>query len=198
MKTQPGIAVLLVCSLIAACKDTKKSIYEGCCGTAPTIDSTLVMADSIDQNGEVIYQNVMSYLYVPNIYVVNTDGQNPHSYFHVNVGIGFYKVISFLCKSPENEILYEEYNFYPDQNNYASGWSGKKPDGSYHIGLFQYQMTVEFLDGQQRTYNGETCLVHCGDGEFPSEFLPNCFFPTQENGNGEYDPNLPYPNDCFN
>jgi len=56
---------------------------------------------------------------------------------------------------------------------------------------------IGFIEGQVKTYTGEACAYNCSTEGFPIENLPNCFLPSQHDGNGGIDPSQPFHTECF-
>ncbi|MFN0213426.1 MAG: hypothetical protein ACKVT2_04155 [Saprospiraceae bacterium] len=188
-------AALLLLTL-ASCKEKKNSIYEGCCGTEPILDTTLVTALLNGPNGTLIDSTFTAYVYIPNIIIIDTTGISPDNrWLTLHDGNLVQKILIAVYSGENGEILFTRENFLP--NTPSLGWGGLKPDGTYYQGVFNYKMIVEFIGGQTKTYDGKACAYLCGDDGFPSGNLPGCFFPTQHNGNGGHDPSLAFPSDCF-
>lgn len=176
-----------------ACKEDKHSIYESCCGTAPT-------ADTFELSPAVVYLNdtiKRGYVYVPNIFI--PDPNNVNSSDNLFMAFGDNRTVSQIILmefSDENgEKLFSSVNFLP--NDAGKSWDGLRADGSLYFGKFNYHLEVEFVTGQTKTYTGSACAVECGANDFPQGVLPDCFFPGQNNGMGGPDAAIPQPVDCF-
>ncbi len=196
MKQLFYLNVLLLLVFQFACKEKPSNNYENCCGTLPTTEAFLIKQDTFDGAGNLIDSVYTAHLYVPNIFIPdNNNGIN--TAFEVIIGPGVERIISLVLSDENGNVLFQEEDFLPDANNFAAGWNGKKSDGSYYYGSFNYEMKVRFLDGQTKTYINKACSVHCGDSDFPTNRLPDCFFPSQNNGNGEPDQHYPASIDCF-
>jgi len=105
------------------------------------------------------------------------------------------RVVSAKYFSESGETLFEHHNFQVYDSSPA--WRGKKVNGDFFYGLFDYEVEIEFLNGEIKTYTGRACSYKCGADGFPTGNLPNCFFPSQNNGYGAPDPSRPIPNECF-
>lgn len=199
MKNIISFASLFACLfvLVFACReknDPPPSVYENCCGTVPTVD--LVPLDTSAWSTDSIkpqYANV----YVPNILVADNDNKGFSNIFTIFLGEGVSWVNLARITADNGEVYFEKKNFFPDGFSSSSGWDGTKPDGSIHTGMFNYEYQVRFYDGHVKIYKGQACVFKCHDPSFPSAKLPDCFFPSQDIGNGEPDQSLPYPKDCF-
>ena len=182
-----------------AFKDKSVSIYEGCCGTAATIDSFRLDTTSVHFPFDTFSVHVYySTVYIPNIFVPDPMNiRGTYSSFSILVGYGFQRVLSMKCMDEGGDILFQKEDYFPNGDDLNEGWSGEKPDGSFHYGAFKYEVQVRFLDDQIKTYTGTACSYECGANDFPKVRLPDCFFPTQNNGNGGFDPNQPFEKQCF-
>lgn len=193
MKITP---ILIACLTFISCKEKNKSIYEGCCGTEATLDTTLITVTLYGPNGTMFDSTIHTNVYIPNIIVLDTSIFSNDDRLTLWHGNTVQKILSAVYSSEDGTILFSRENFLPNEPSH--GWGGLKPDGTYHQGVFNYEITVAFLGGQTtKTYTGRACAYRCGDDGFPNEQLPACFFSFQHNGNGGYDPNLSYPVECF-
>ena len=184
-------AALLLTNL--ACKD-KASVYENCCGTEPTKDTFFIMQSYTDVNGNLKDTTMKSGVYIPNIFIVDDSGEN--NWLNVFGSNTITQLKSVVFSDENGATLFSKQNVLP--NDPASGgWNGLKSDGSFYKGSFNYVVVVEFIDGQQKTYEGKSCAYHCHEDGFPTGNLPNCAFPTQHDGNGGWDPSLVKSEYCF-
>lgn len=184
--------------MLAFCREKNKSIYDGCCETEATVDSFLIPRDSFNHSGNLIDSVVEANVFIPNIFVPDTThAANFDMTFRIGLGPGAIGIISSIYRNEYSEVLFKKENYLPNPDNQFDGWDGMKPDGSIHYGPFEYQVTVEFVDGQYKTYIGKACAVKCDDDGFPSENIPKCLFPSQNNGIGLPDPNLPASYFCL-
>jgi hypothetical protein len=184
--------------LAASCKEKTQSIYEGCCGVAPTTDVVLVNTPDYDSHGNVIDSIVETHIFIPNIFV--PEDTSPESFdeiFQFYFSSGIYEVKSAVYSIDNGDTLFHKHHFLPDLDDISDGWNGAKPDGTIHYGIFNYRIEIAFLDGQTKTYLGKACAFKCHDDGFPSENIPACFFPSQNNGNGELDESRPGSISCF-
>ena len=170
-------------------KNNHAAAYDNCCGTAPVADEVTLLfpADSSTTIGRI---------YVPNIFVPDTSaGAGQDQFFLVFGNDGVLQIELFRLTSETGEVLHEESHFPASLANAA--WHGKKKDGSLYYGSFNYEVKVEFTDGQKKTYSGKACSFECGAGGFPAQNLPECFFPGQNDGEGSPKPDFPYREECF-
>ncbi len=193
MKTICFFALFASLISLTFCNDNKKSIYDGCCGTDATIDSFLIPKATYDPLGNLIDSVIEVNLFIPNVFIPDTTSFAAHfdMTFRIGLGPGVFRIVSSIYTDERNEVLYKKENYLPDSGNKLDGWNGIKSDGSIHYGPFEYLVTVEFVDGQNKTYVGKACAVKCDDDGFPSVNIPKCLFPAQNNGKGLPDPNLP-------
>jgi len=193
MKIIPFIIPYLLLFTFVSCKEKNKSIYEGCCGTEATVDSFRIAFPTYDQNGNIIDSTSAAQIYIPNVFTPDGDGIN--DIFIVFGGPAVKQIVSVLCSNENIDQLFQSVNILP--NDPGHSWDGLKPDGTIYQGSFNYEVEVEFIDGQIKTYIGKACAYTCGEEGFPTENLPDCFFPDQHDGNGGFDPSLPIDELCF-
>lgn len=189
MKKLIHIAGFLIFVTAFACEEKSNSIYENCCGTAPT-------ADVVDLNApwDTTFDN-KGRVYIPNIFTPNTM-TGADDFFIIFGGYGVEFIQSAKYTDESGEVLFEHTLFLP--NDLGASWDGmKSSDSTFYYGSFNYEVKVEFVDGQKKTYTGKACSFKCGDAGFPNEKLPDCFFPEQNNGNGAPDSSFPQPINCF-
>ncbi len=154
----------------------------------------MITVSFADINGNLIDSTLQAGVYIPNIFVINDPGDNSWLTVFSSETVFNIKAINF---SDENgALLFSKANVLPNDPA-GGGWDGSRPDGTFYKGSFSYEVVVEFIDGQQKTYQGKACAYHCNDEGFPNENLPNCAFPTQHNGNGGWDTSLAKSEYCF-
>lgn len=192
MKKIPYFLPLLLFISHFACEKKDSSIYENCCGTTPVadvVDLAVSVDSTFDNKGRV---------YIPNIFTPSTTATKTsvNQLFIIFGGDGV-KFIELAKYTDENgEVLFENTLFPP--NDPSLSWDGMRGSNStFYYGSFNYEVKVEFVDGQKKTYTGKACSFKCDDAGFPNDNLPDCFFPEQNDGNGTPDANLPQPIDCF-
>ncbi len=180
-----------------SCKEKNKSIYENCCGTEATVDSFRFVDPLYDSNGNLIDSTRSGYIFIPNVFVPdNSSIFSQNTEFVIGVGVGTASVISLIFTDVNTDTLFQKENFSPFDPEEES-WNGEKANGDLYFGLFNYRIEIELIDGQIKTYIGKACSLNCGDKTFPSNNIPNCFFPSQHDGNGGSDPSLPSSQECF-
>ncbi|MBC7778237.1 MAG: hypothetical protein H7246_22580 [Phycisphaerae bacterium] len=179
---------------LVSCKDKNKTVYEGCCGEDPITDSFFITTKLYDAHGNLVDSTIKANVYIPNIITNDSDGIN--DIFLVFGGANaISRVISMNCSSENGAPLFHSENFQP--NDPGHSWNGLNTDGTIYQGRFNYEVKIEFVDGQVKTYTGEACAYRCNEEGFPTDHLPNCFFPYQHDGNGGLDLSLPAQTDCF-
>ncbi|HRI59992.1 MAG TPA: hypothetical protein PK228_09725 [Saprospiraceae bacterium] len=189
MKKLIHITGLLILVAMIACENKSSSMYENCCGTAP-------VADSVDLNApwDTTFDN-KGRVYIPNLFTPNTL-TGVDEFFIIFGGNGVKAIESAKYTDESGEVLFE--HTLLQANDVGASWNGmRNGDSTFYYGSFNYEVKVEFVDGQKKTYTGKACSFKCGDAGFPNEKLPDCFFPDQNNGNGAPDPSLPQPIGCF-
>jgi hypothetical protein len=170
------------------CKD-EKGIYEDCCGASPTVDS--MELDNLPPQ----YVGQKGTVYVPNVFLSGevTSLDNLFMVFGNNELIQ--RVLEFKCTGTNGKTLFVQYDFHPNDVGFA--WTGEQADGSFYYGPFNYSVTVRYINQLEKTLTGRACAVKCNAGDFPAQNLPDCFFPGQNNGYGQPDQTLAYPQECF-
>lgn len=178
---------------MSSCKDKKSSIYENCCGTAPTADSVQlsVACDGLNQFGRVYIANI----FIPDTTASGATDWPDENLFLIHGNEYVVEVTSLELTNDQGDVLYRDQNFEP--NLAARSWRGTLKDGSYYFGSFNYQATVRFCDGQTKTYTGAACAFQCNEDGFPSDNFPDCFFPGQNDGNARPLKDIPAPEICF-
>jgi hypothetical protein len=155
-------------------------VYAACCGAEPV--------EFTDK----------AYVYVPNMFTPNRDGQNdlfqPVFDYDQVVLVSAYTIYQDTIIEP-GAGYYNAPPFSPKSD--PQWWDGTLPDGTQHIGPFEY--TIEFIlrDGSYLQVDGRACLVQCGKdaGEFMDR--PGCFFGSQVK-DGKFDKGIPNKEeDCF-
>ena len=184
-------AFFLFLSLVS-CWDKHESIYAEACGVEPTVDANAIPIKAYDAQGNLVDTLFAGNVFVPNIFTPDNDDNGT---FMVFGGPGVNKIVFFKCVNSQGQVLFTAENFTP--NDVGNGWQGHRPNGTTFVGLFQYELGVEFLDGSTKEYSGSACAYHCGDEGFPKDKLPNCFTPNRNNGYGAPDPSLPAFSNCF-
>ncbi|MFN0173610.1 MAG: hypothetical protein ACKVU0_03090 [Saprospiraceae bacterium] len=193
MKNTLFVLVSLPLLMLPSCKEKNKSIYEGCCGTEATVDSFRIAFPTYDQNGNIIDSTSAAQIYIPNVFTPDGDGIN--DIFIVFGGPTVKQIVSVLCSNENIDQFFHSVNIMP--NDPGHSWDGLKPDGTIYQGSFNYEVEVEFIDGQIKMYIGKACAYICSEEGFPTENLQDCFLPDQHNGNGGLDKSIPSSEECF-
>ena len=103
-----------------------------------------------------IIVNSIRKAYFPNAFTPNNDGLN--DYFTVFGSIpNIQKVEKMLIFDRWGKIIYEEYNFIP--NEPTSGWDGTHNGAILKSGSFVYLIEVRFLDNEVIKYRGIVTLI---------------------------------------
>ncbi len=191
MKNLTFTAFLFALVLTAfQCEEDKPGIYDNCCGAQPTSDTVQMNLppDPVQKYGHI---------FIPNIFIPAAQGGvlSVDNLFLVFGNENVLQVVSMKLTDQEGAELFTQYNAQP--NDTGKSWDGQRPDGTFYTGAFDYEVRVEYVDGQKITYTGSACAVACDDPAFPAAVLPKCFFPNQNNGQGGPDPSIPKATDCF-
>lgn len=94
-------------------------------------------------------------VYIPSAFSPNDDGIN--DLLIVFGGKNAVKVNSFLIFNRWGEIMFEHYNFSP--NDPSIGWDGMHRGQFMNPGVFTWIAEIEFLDGSVELYEGAVNLV---------------------------------------
>jgi hypothetical protein len=165
--------------------------YETCCG-AESVEMAIGDKDK---------------LYVPNSFTPNKDGIND---VFVPTYSNDIKLMQFMVIYSLNgdTLLYilrggDVDNFGPG----PFGWDGTRTGGpeplyngdfKIHKGGFRYEIAIYTPDGSLFVIKGTGCAIHCGAEAAVFEGNKSCFFPSQVNANGVFDPTKAHgENDCF-
>jgi hypothetical protein len=155
-------------------------VYEACCGAEP-----VEFTDA-------------GYFYVPNMFTPNDDGKNDVFQPVFDYGLVEYISAYTIYQDTTIEPGLGYYNALPfDPKSNPKWWDGTLPDGSKHIGPFEYTIEFTMKDGSFVVVDGRACLVQCGPdaGEFTNR--DGCYFGTQVT-NGKFDKGVPNKEeDCF-
>lgn len=180
---------LLPFLLAASCKDDdnpkveEEPTYEGCCGISPV---TFTVGE-----GKV---------YVPNAFTFNSDGINDVFFAFCNDHVSKVEDVSITDASGESLYSIGAFDLSGTLNLFESGgWEGFVANATTrHKGPFNYKMKVTDDTGQSTTVQGTACGIICDSAAVYFKDNPGCFYPSQLDGEGGYDPSLPhYDDDCF-
>jgi hypothetical protein len=187
-----ALALLLV---HISCKEKDKSIYENCCGAAAMVDTVHMVLTWTDDQGGTFDTTVVGKIYIPNIFTPSAD-QNVENRIFMPFGNEWVKRIVYSKYfSDSGELLFSKENFQVNDTYYA--WLGQQADGSLYKGGFNYEISAEYDNGQINTYTGRACAYQCSEIGFPKAQLPDCLFPSQNDGYGSPDITRPQPLECF-
>ncbi len=124
------------------------------------LQSWRVTVTVVDTNGCVAQDEVLvrvdkpRNVYIPNIFKPE-NGQEP--FFYVFGGSDVAEVESFLIFDRWGNQVFEMKNFMP--NDPAKGWDGRYKGELLNPGVFVYQASVRFIDGETILYKGDLTLV---------------------------------------
>jgi len=124
------------------------------------LNSWRVTVTIVDSNGCIAHDEVLirvdkpRNIYIPNIFKPET-GQEP--IFYIYGGLDVVEVESFLIFDRWGTQVFEQQNFMP--NEPSNGWDGKYKGQRLNPGVFVYQASVRFIDGQTILYKGDLTLL---------------------------------------
>jgi hypothetical protein len=138
------------------------------------------------------------YIYVPNVFTPNGDGKNdvfePIIDYNLVDHISQYTIYQDTTEEP-GVGYYNATAFNPTSN--PRWWNGKLPDGTLHLGAFEYTIQFAMKDGSYLQVDGRACLVQCGPDASEFTNRNGCFFATQVS-NGRLDKGASNKeDDCF-
>jgi hypothetical protein len=156
-------------------------VYEACCGAEP-----------------VEFSEGKGYVYVPNMFTPNRDGRND-----VFQPVFDPKVIEYIARY----TIYQDTTEEPGPGYYNSGtfdpntnprwWDGTLPDGTEHVGPFEYTIEFALIDGTYMLVEGRGCVVRCGSDAAEFTNRAGCYFASQAT-DGKFDKAAPNrEDDCF-
>jgi hypothetical protein len=180
------VILLLSVTLIGACKKDKikpsdplpptpEELFYTHCGQVPPLFGCI--------NGASIF--------MPNAFSANNDGYN--DLFFPFSGYGIDKVISFKIYDADQNLVFENSHFWPNELSY--GWDGKHPDGSIQNGIYTYTVSYATTYGEVADFEGTVCCrtslpLSCVEHE---KYIA---WGTQHNGNGGFTSALPAFETC--
>ena len=125
-------------------------------------NSARIAATLVDTNGCVATDETFVQLikdrniYIPNAF--SPDNIRENDVFMIHGGQGVERVLSFQVYNRWGEVVFEDYNFQP--NNPRNGWNGEFKNKKLNPGVFVYQTEVLFTDGEKIRYVGDVTLIH--------------------------------------
>ena len=115
----------------------------------------------VDENGciaedEIVIQVLKNRdVFIPNAFSPNGDGVN--DWLTVFGGRQVKEVHQFLVYSRWGEVVFEAYNFLP--NDLSEGWNGRFKGDPMNPGVLVYWAEVEFIDGFRLFLKGDVTLM---------------------------------------
>ncbi len=94
-------------------------------------------------------------VFIPNAFSPNSDGFN--DVFYIFAGKGVVKIRSFLVFDRWGSVMWEYYNFQPNDLTY--GWDGTNRGQLQNTGVFTWFAEIEFLDGSVNLFEGDVMLL---------------------------------------
>ena len=184
MKTSKLFPLVLVCLLFFACKneDDLPDPLESCCDIPPMI----ILDDE-------------SRVFIPNAFSPNGDGPNDELriFGQFTDSISPFKIVNITIADINGQLIHEQ-AVDMEFGIPVSGikvWDGSNADGQILEGVYNFEVNVEFTNGNSFSHPGRVCSrvgapLPCVDNE------ANCIFGTQHNGFGGYDPSMSSQEDC--
>jgi PKD-like domain/Proprotein convertase P-domain/CHU_C Type IX secretion signal domain len=124
------------------------------------LQSWRVTVTVVDSNGCIAQDEVLvrvdkpRNVYIPNIFKPET-GQEP--FFYIYGGSDVAEVESFIIFDRWGNQVFEMKNFMP--NEPAKGWDGRFNGALLNPGVFVYQASIRFIDGENILFKGDLTLV---------------------------------------
>ena len=125
--------------------------------TQNTIFYNLTAEDSRGCIGETTVKvtvNKPRQVFVPTAFTPNGDGNNDLLLVH---GVPGTEVVSFKVFDRWGSLLFENGEFII--NDLTTGWNGSYRNERLASGVYIWQVTVRYLDGEQKTLSGNTTLL---------------------------------------
>ncbi|MBK8556131.1 MAG: hypothetical protein IPL65_10375 [Lewinellaceae bacterium] len=138
---------------LAACNTEKNSVpcYCTCCETRPQADE--IPMPACDTLGNPIGP---ARVYFPNVFI-NDDPDQINDHWLPFTNECALVVSTFIIKDEDGNILVQKSQIQP--NLWNDGWDGRNPDGSLFKGAFQYEVSIKFIDGTEKTYTGKAAVT---------------------------------------
>lgn len=128
--------------------------------------------------------------FIPNVF--NRDGDGINDLFYVQgQADSVAKVLYLYIYNEDSLLVFSEFDF--PINNPVYGWDGQY-NGDLPRGVFNYFGEVQAVNGASAPFEGRICSFPClpGDELEPVfEYFSQCLTPSQHDGEGGGDPNLP-------
>lgn len=163
------------CEIFDVVEFEEPNRFKGCCNTAPvedTIGNTIIA--------------------VPNAITPNDDGLNDaFSIYSSDV-----MQISSLQVMEQNQILGIDRKNIPLKRGWTKVWIPRNASGKIVQGLYNYTMTVNELDGTEKTLTGQFCAFICGEAKVETIPQGDCDFRNQLDKNGHFSTEIPPQDTC--
>ena len=156
--------------MVISCRENEPvNVYENCCGTEP-----------------VLYTVGLGKIYIANLVTANNDGINDVFFPQATASILSFSDLEI--RDNDEKLLLAKASLSP--NDPSQVWDGSV-DGEPYRGRFFWRMTARDALGTTGTIEGTACVFRCDTNEIDLLVDPAaCFFPSQYDGNGGYDPGL--------
>jgi gliding motility-associated-like protein len=102
-----------------------------------------------------VFQGEKEGVYIPNVFSPDSDGRN--DYFNVYCDASVERVVNLQVFDRWGNGLFVHQDYPP--NYETDGWDGTFRSRRMLPGAYRYHITVEFIDGSQRTYDGLVTIV---------------------------------------
>jgi CHU_C Type IX secretion signal domain/SprB repeat len=97
-------------------------------------------------------------LYIPNVFIPgNQTGLNDH--FSPKSGRSVETINFFQVFNRWGELMYEQKNFLPNNDDFGEGWDGTYRGRFVDPGVYTYVAQVKFLDGRLLLYQGDVTVL---------------------------------------
>jgi hypothetical protein len=188
------LCLYLAISMSACAQDETSTVlikeYETCCG-----------ADAVE-----VAVGEKEKLYIPNSFTPNKDGKND-VFRPFYTGDITYMTYMLFYSLEGDTLLYvldgQEFNSF-EKGKW--GWDGTRTgeeplyagDWKLHKGGFRYEIAILTEEEGYIYIKGKACAIHCGADASVFKDNAACFFPSQVNEDGTFNPQIAHnDSDCF-
>lgn len=128
--------------------------------------------------------------YVANLFTPDFDGVN--DLFYVQAKTEDIPVIKVMrIRNAQDSLVFEQFDVPPNDPGFA--WDGSV-GGLILRGVYSYELEIESVTGEIGSFNGTVCALPCFAVDTTYAVFndfPQCFTPSQYNGEGGLEPTLP-------
>ena len=128
--------------------------------------------------------------YLANVFTPDFDGVNDLFYVQAKPE-DIPTVKAIRIRNASDSLVFEQFEIPPNDLGFA--WDGSV-GGLILRGVYSYEVDLELTTGETGTFTGEVCALPCFGADTTIavfESFPQCFTPSQYNGEGGLEPTLP-------